>query len=50
MKQIECIDCPVKSLCDCGVKPKNCPKNQPVNFDRNEDIMKMFNELFGGKK
>jgi hypothetical protein len=48
---MECIDCPAKRLCDCGVKPKSCPKNQPPlpNF-KDDDVMKMFNDLFGGKK
>jgi len=49
---MECSECPVKGLCDCGVKPKSCPKNKPPDnpFGNNEDVMKMFNDLFGGKK
>lgn len=47
---MECITCPVKSLCDAGIKPQSCDKiRTPLGNKKQseDDVMKMFNELFG---
>lgn len=50
MKQLECKDCPVKRLCDCGVKPKSCEKANPKQTKTDKETLDMLNTLFGGFK